>query len=445
MKTKIFFIAVLTIASLSVKGQIKSIESLSIGYGNNSALSIPKEFSYTEKPLLYINSSSNSNKISIYDENIDLVSELNTVNVEPFQYTLTYQIEEREVTSIDVQSLNEESTYKTKEKWLEEEKMKYPDFSESWLKYGTDKNGEEIFSLDYSFISNYYTNTQMYFGYETFGFKYPMIYWKVGNDNILFMYRCSYKASYTDWKATGTYEENHTYSRKLVRLNYLDINNGSNVTGHFLVTQTLFNNDDKFEYIIPKLSLGKSSTNSSQYDSQIGNNNELTLKRKVLISENSDVLTVGFQVLTEEGTVIKDIDFGDGFGTSSMINNAIIISIGDNTYLAFTSSSGSGKMIFYKLDKTTNSIQKVKAVQSGMLMSSAIVDNNSSIKVTFTDKNVNGSQLRVFSASGAQVSAVDVPAGQQETILQLSGGTGVYFLSRFEKGKTAETKKFFIK
>ncbi len=50
-----------------------------------------------------------------------------------------------------------------------------------------------------------------------------------------------------------------------------------------------------------------------------------------------------------------------------------------------------------------------------------------------------------MSATGAKVKAINVPAGQTRAQVSVSGPTGVYCVSRLQKGKVSETKKIVVK
>lgn len=103
-------------------------------------------------------------------------------------------------------------------------------------------------------------------------------------------------------------------------------------------------------------------------------------------------------------------------------------------------------MIFYKINKkNTNAVQKVKIAPSSMRISPTVAKSGSSINVTFNDANEKGSDIVVFSASGAAMGAFHVPAGQTSAQIKTNTSAGMYCVSRLQKDKLKETKKIIVK
>lgn len=155
----------------------------------------------------------------------------------------------------------------------------------------------------------------------------------------------------------------------------------------------------------------------------------------------------GFQVLSEKGNVISDITFDDGFEGKIYLDQAFVITIGDNVYLAFDGyNSESSATIFYKIDKKDSSaIQKVKVAPSTMSLSPTIVRGGSTINVTFDDVNEKGSDIVVVSALGVAVKSYHVPTGQTSALIQTNTPAGMYCVSRLQKNKVSDTKKIIVK
>ena len=93
----------------------------------------------------------------------------------------------------------------------------------------------------------------------------------------------------------------------------------------------------------------------------------------------------------------------------------------------------------------TSSIQKVKTAPSAMKLSPTVVNSGSTINVNFSDGNDKGSDLVVVSTFGAAVLSYHVPAGQSSTQIQANISAGMYWISRLQKNKAAETKKIIVK
>lgn len=68
---------------------------MELGSPYNYALSIPKEFSYNGKPLITMYDNSDEKNLLIYDENLNLVRQVDMTKSFSFDYSLTYQDEVR--------------------------------------------------------------------------------------------------------------------------------------------------------------------------------------------------------------------------------------------------------------------------------------------------------------------------------------------------------------
>lgn len=138
---------------------------------------------------------------------------------------------------------------------------------------------------------------------------------------------------------------------------------------------------------------------------------------------------------------MKDIDFESFDGTIYM-SGADVITIGKNTYLAF---GVNGKTIFFKIDRTTSSIKKVEKVCGALRVSPSIVNKGNVINVDFGKDSKNDSEISVFSASGAKVKSVKVPAGQKGAQFILNAPAGMYIVNKTSQKEASEARKIVVK
>lgn len=415
---------------------------------NANTMVVPKEFAFNNKPLLSIFNREKSSQISIYDENIDLVKTFDIDDNKTFDYTLVYQNETRDVTSVDEKGVNKTDLNQSYKEWLEREQMVDPSVTEYSFIITKQENGDSIISADYSKISySYTTNEQMYFGYSIFGLKYPRLYWIASKGN---MYQCktSYTVSYSDWKANGQTEEPSSRPLRHICLYNLNLDNGAgtnNTNGtYFMVSQTLFNQDEDYEYIIPKLAL-VGDTDEGPDDEVIvnpSNSESIETTRTTLVSEKSNVGIVGFQVVSSNGKIIKDLTFDEGFACKYRgYERFALITMGGNRYLAFSN----GSTIFYKIDSQTSAIKKVNVAPGSLFVQPTVVNKNATINVSLGDNNDKASDIVVVSMSGNKVKSVNVPANQSQVQIPINISSGVYCVSRVQQGKVNETKKIIVK
>ena len=438
---------IIAMAALATTSAAQSITGrFEFGYADRAALSVPKEFSYGSVPYLVLVDNNDQNNIQVYDENLDVVKTIAMKESMPFNYQLTCQAETREVTAVNETYKNSYCSYESYEAFIQRESLVDPYFNESCLIIKDFGDGTRKITVDYT-NSGYTTNRQMYFAYDYFGMQYPKVYF-IENSEGLTGYRVEYAVEYSEWQATGTMVNDYSADQDRIRLCNINLNNGDGrANSYFEVSQTLFNSDEGFEYILPKYKLSANGNVGGSYVINGGGDTEqITTQRSVVISEQKELALAGFQVLSEDGNVVSDITFDGDFEGSIDLDCAFVITIGNTTYLAFDGySNGQSSTIFYKIDRSTSSIQKVKTAPSTMKLTPTVVNSGSTINVNFGDDNVKGSDLVVVSASGAAVQTYHVPAGQTSAQIQANSSAGMYCISRLQKNKIAETKKFIVK
>ena len=438
---------IIAMAALATTSAAQSITGrFEFGYADRAALSVPKEFSYGSVPYLVLVDNNDQNNIQVYDENLDVVKTIAMKESMPFNYQLTCQAETREVTAVNETYKNSYCSYESYEAFIQRESLVDPYFNESCLIIKDFGDGTRKITVDYT-NSGYTTNRQMYFAYDYFGMQYPKVYF-IENSEGLTGYRVEYAVEYSEWQATGTTVNDYSADQDRIRLCNINLNNGDGrANSYFEVSQTLFNSDEGFEYILPKYKLSANGNVGGSYVINGGGDTEqITTQRSVVISEQKELALAGFQVLSEDGNVVSDITFDGDFEGSIDLDCAFVITIVNATYLAFDGySNGQSSTIFYKIDRSTSSIQKVKTAPSTMKLTPTVVNSGSTINVNFGDDNVKGSDLVVVSASGAAVQTYHVPAGQTSAQIQANTSAGMYCISRLQKNKAAETKKIIVK
>lgn len=411
-------------------------------------MSIPKEYTYSHKPLLLMRGEDDDKYVMVYDENIDLVEKITMDKHQAFNYTLSYNTETRDVKSVDKTETSKRDIYSAFEDWKQRQLDFDPNLSSSDFIISKQENGDSIISV--ALHDDYYIR-QMYFGYDYFGTKYQRRYWLCSNGK---MYQCdaTYNVSYTEWKSAGITQTEYSKDVDKIFLKNMNLDNGSGEEGTFFdVSQTLFNQDEAFEYLVPKYALSANSTGGNN-DVVIGGNNpyddNIVLSRSTIASEKSNVVMVGFQVVSSNGNVVKDLDFDGGFETNLEYDNPVgaLITIGGNVYIAFNGyANGEECSVFYKVDRTSTNIQKVKSAPASMRIFPSVTNKNTAITVDLNDDNVGGSELIVYSSTGIAVNKISVPANQKSTTFSVNASTGVYNVVRIHKNQAKEVKKIIIR
>ena len=445
MKRLLLFLYLASISLLS-GAQMVVTSRMELGYPDRCALSIPKEFSYDGKPLIMMYDNSDEKNLLIYDENLDLVKQIDMTKSFSFDYSLTYQDKVRHVTNVKEVDKTQKSLDMTYEQFLNQQMAVDPSLTPGGVNIQVRENGDSVIT----FSSAYSDNENLYFAYRTFGKKYPKVYW-IANKGNMYVCRTNYEVEYSDWEISNTYTQTSQKSLNRLRLCNINLNYGDGRANYYFeASQTLFNTDADFEYIIPKYKLSKNS-NIGGYPSSIstGSNEEsIDTVQTVCLSEDANLYLTGFQVVSSDGNVISDINFDAGDGVSKIDDDyAYVITIGANTYLAFDVYDSNDKQstLFFKVNRETSDIKKVKVASNSMLISTVAENHSATVKINFSDDNNSGSNIVVTTSNGMNVKQVTVPSRQKSTQFTLSGSAGVYCISRIQKGKISEVKKILIK
>ena len=441
---KIIISLVAMLLACTAHSQVKTTERLDLGWPDRSSLSIPKEFTFNNVPLLTMHDDSDENLL-VYDENIELIKTINTRQEKTFNYQLTFQDEEREVVSVDVAGVYEQDLYTTYETWLNQIMASDPTFTDSSIHITKEENGDSLIVVDFT-DNSFYSVSDYYFNYDYFGKQYPKRYWRCKNGRM-YMYNVGYNVTYSDWHVTGTRTEDRQETLRRIRLCNINLNYGDGRANYYFdASQTLFNKDEEFEYIIPKytLSATEGTGEYSVVDDGIYGEERIETKRTTNISEKSKLALIGFQIVSADGAILNDLTFGSE--VSAKPDRVYIVTIGEKTYIAIDASINDNNCtLFYLIDRETTDIKKVNVAPARLCVSPTIADRNATININFGDENATGAEIKVISAAGTQVKQSNVPAGQRETQITLNGASGVYNVVQIQNNTVKATQKIILK
>lgn len=435
-----------------------------------SCMSVPKIFTYSHKPLLTLRDGQDSyggvsSRINVYDENINLVKSFDVKDDMKFYYTQTYSVQKRDVKRVNkmVRYKEQENGYRNISEWIAEQNRYGNDVSKA-LSFTRQENGDTLVTVDYDKVEmmGSASNANMYFAYSIFGLQYPLRYWvfeaKPYNDygyRYMYQYDAVYNVEYSDWRDAGTKNVDKSTSLSHLYLCNVDLDNGGSLAAnsYFDVSQTLFNTDEEFEYLVPKCALSATYPGASMGDVDLSEevwfgNDHIVTERTTLTSEKRHVVMTGFQVVSSNGSVVKDLDFAGGFEAAMSGSNycAAVITIGGNRYLTFNGwVNGKESVIFFKIDNTSTAIKPLKIEAAAMTVKTDKGQGGSSLRVSFVDGNADGSDIVVTSATGQTLIQTSVVAGETQTRLSLSAPAGTYCVSRLQNGRVCETKKVVLR
>lgn len=174
----------------------------------------------------------------------------------------------------------------------------------------------------------------------------------------------------------------------------------------FYLTQTLFNNDKDFEYVVEKLKIVQGEDN-----------------RKYVVAS-------GFKVMSQNGKTIAEIDFPDNFAGSYVAPYVYITTAG--TYLCFENYN---EAIIYKVDSNTSTIKEVKTTRK-VNVNPTTPRRGTPVNVILGEPIENDCKLSVISSTGRTAIVQNLKAGDTQAVINTDRlGRGVYVVV-VDNGKT---------
>lgn len=289
----------------------------------------------------------------------------------------------------------------------------------------------------------FYTNKYNYYD----GKEYPILkfVWNKST-NALTAIATAYTASYTgEWYQElkeGSYEEDEwlwdaeMYPFCVGEL-MMEIANG------LYATQTLFNNDEKWEFLRPIYTEAIRNTIEADRDhdgevdyKEIRYGNKL--KAYEIVSEDGNVLS---SFLVPEGHYYEPIIIKwDGETYFGISVEKKIDEDGDYYYNYETFT------VVYSIDKNASSVKKI-AETPAMRVSPALAERNSIVNVTIDAETAkNGGELIITDSNGRTVGRSHVEAGQTSVSVTTDRmASGVYNITLTEKGQKMENARIIVK
>ena len=223
-----------------------------------------------------------------------------------------------------------------------------------------------------------------------------------------------------NWQIVSGSESSNTYLDRLCYLDGYDFDNNKDIKVAEL-SQTFFNDDDKWEYVVPKY--GKMIKEVGDVQEQGESSDGVLFYRR--ISESQE--TLGSAIYNEDGVEIAAITepgFSGGFE---------VYILGGNTYFYNVYPQ-----ILYKYDRTNTSVQEVFRSST---KSSNISVNGRTIMVD--DENQNIDEVVLFDMGGRQM--VSARGKNRIRINASQMPNGVYSVATKKDGKINGAQKILLK
>ena len=258
-------------------------------------------------------------------------------------------------------------------------------------------------------------------------------------DNVTF--------EYGEWVEVERREYNRPRTSSIGFTNY-----DANPTHHYMfetgdgvcLTQTLFNSDDKYEYLYFPHEL------SEEYDCvgpTTGYDESGTYTEEETFYQYS--LYKSFNVMSEDGAILQTVTFPNGFQMADYLD-AQVIQLSEEFYILCQGEmNDSGTLLIYKINRSSvgASVEQVCApIKVGAFPN--LANRNQMITIQLSGDNAGNSRtnLQVVDMQGKVLNQQTIPAGQTSTTIpahRLSNGMNLIKIT--QGSKTIGTEKVIIK
>lgn len=442
---------------------------------------VPKELSYDGSNRVYIRTA--DDQIAIYGNDFTPVK---SITISPTRYEEVRIRKEREVTVtvthgelissnvvlydyntslIELRFFNEITgytyTYNVPTLWTGDSVKTYLETQENLIitSITSHPDGGILFTYDMDAYQADGSDAGNYFMVDTYGKQYPEsgILWQNG---YLYSYYPEYSDEsvyaednvtfeYGEWVEVERSEYSHPQTYSIGFTNY-DANHTNDYmweTGDGIcLTQTLFNSDDKYEY----LHFPHELTEEYTYD-----DNEPTTdhyESGTYTEEKTyyqSPLYKSFNIMSEDGAILQTVTFPNGFQMVEYVD-AQVIQLSEEFYILCQGEmNDSGTLLIYKINRSSvgASVEQVCApIKVGAFPNLANRDQMITIQLSGDNAGNNQTNLQVVDMQGKVLNQQTIPAGQTTTTIpahRLSNGMNLIKIT--QGSKTIGTEKVIIK
>ncbi len=449
--------------------------------GENAFNVVPKQLSYDGSNRVYIRTA--DDQVAIYGNDFTPVKSFNitptyyedihinkertvTVTVTPGElissnvvvdYTYTYLTQ--------IYLVNEETqegyyTYDIPASWTENDMKTYLEnqYETTIVSVTPHPEGGWVFVYDMDMYQPDGSDASNYFMVDTYGKQYPF-YTYLWQNGFLYYYQIIYREEniyaedevtfeYGEWVETGTEKYEYAQDWGIGFLDYdsQSIGDSDEYGDGLCLSQTLFNTDDKYEYLSFPHEL------SEEYDYGY---NEPTPDHyeSVTYTENKTFyqysLYKSFNIMSEDGTILQTVTFPNGFEMMEYVTAQIIQLAGEFYILCQGEMNDNETLLIYKINRSSvgASVEQVcSPIKVGAFPS--IANRNQMITIQLSGDNAGNSQtnLQVVDMQGKVLNQQTIPAGQTSTTIpahRLSNGMNLIKIT--QGNKTIGTEKVIVK
>ncbi|MGN1213886.1 MAG: hypothetical protein ACI4TR_03225 [Bacteroidaceae bacterium] len=271
------------------------------------------------------------------------------------------------------------------------------------------------------------------FDSEWLGATYPYSYYSIVDGyikRISVNYEPEFSQTAIDNAKWTIYTGDMNYSYYNIspeELYYLDYDNNVSFDEELFCTQTVFNNDDKWEYIVPKYG----PVEKNVEDNYI-RNNRTNDGYELIRNVHEAPSCLGFDIKNEDGEILAT--FSDAYYLLS------VYKIGGNVYL-YTGYVGYGEGVIYKYDP--DGITNIAEVARSKAAFANVQVNGRNILVEADDNEVD--EVELFDIGGRKLASSQGKNAGNITVDAAGAANGVYSVALKKRGRIVGAQKILLK
>ncbi len=263
-----------------------------------------------------------------------------------------------------------------------------------------------------------------------FGTAYPFEYYSI-IDGTVYQIRVAYNPTFSqadldnaEWKKGDSFGEQNICLYPILPIDYYNCDTNIFYTHYIYASQALFNDDDKWEYILPQYGPVKKNIGDPIV---YGSDEKGVILSRTVYEEPENL---GFGIYDEDGNVIASFDAPHTSLIRYFVSNG-------NTYLV---ASTSDELICFKYNRTTTSFKEISRSKSNAPIISM---NGRRITVGADGNNIDEAVL--YDMGGRSIASSRRTNSDNITINAANVAQGVYNVALKNKGRIASAQKIIIK
>lgn len=263
-----------------------------------------------------------------------------------------------------------------------------------------------------------------------FGTAYPFEYYSI-IDGTVYQIRVAYNPTFSqadldnaEWKKGDSFYEENICLYPIFPIGYFNCDTNIFYDHYTYASQALFNDDDKWEYILPQYGPVKKNIGDPTV---YGSDEKGVILSRTVYEEPENL---GFGIYDEDGNVIASFDAPHTSLIRYFVSNG-------NTYLV---ASTSDELICFKYNRTTTSFKEISRSKSNAPIISM---NGRRITVGADGNNIDEAVL--YDMGGRSIASSRRTNSDNITINAANVAQGVYNVALKNKGRIAGAQKIIIK